>query len=155
MNWFINCKNLEELKKEYKKLIMQHHPDRGGNNETMAQINAEYDKVFEVLQKTSTSKTEQAEKSFEYRDLINQLINLSGITIEICGAWLWISGETKPHKDTLKDLHCFWAPNKKMWYWRAEEAACHHNRNTKSMNQIRNKYGSTIIHSTTHEKLSA
>jgi DnaJ-class molecular chaperone len=33
----------DEIKKAYKKLAMQHHPDRGGDNNTFSQINAAYD----------------------------------------------------------------------------------------------------------------
>ena len=31
MKYFTNCKNLDELKKEYRRLAMIHHPDRGGD----------------------------------------------------------------------------------------------------------------------------
>jgi hypothetical protein len=146
MNWFANCNNLEELKRTYKDLVMKHHPDRGGDNATMAQINAQYDKEFERLQKMTNNKTEQAEKVHEYRDLINKLLNLNGIIIEICGAWLWISGNTKPHKDTLKELKCMWSPKKVMWYWRPENAACRWSRgHGQDMDTIRAKYGSTVL----------
>lgn len=42
----------ESLKKAYKKAAMQHHPDRGGNEEMMQKVNQAYD----LLQKTETSK---------------------------------------------------------------------------------------------------
>ena len=31
MKYFTQCKNLEELKKEFRRLAMIHHPDRGGD----------------------------------------------------------------------------------------------------------------------------
>lgn len=31
MKWFNNPKTLEELKQQYKKLALKHHPDLGGN----------------------------------------------------------------------------------------------------------------------------
>lgn len=49
MKYFNNCKTLEELKKEFRRLAMLHHPDRGGDAETMKQINAEYDIIFPEL----------------------------------------------------------------------------------------------------------
>lgn len=155
MKWFASCKNMEELKKLYKELVLKNHPDRGGDNATMAQINAEYDKVFVEMQKVSTNKTEQNEKVNEYRDIINQLLNLSGIQIEICGAWLWISGNTKPHKETFKKLKCMWSSKKAMWYWRPEEASCRHRGRGQDMEQIRAKYGSTVLVAKDPSKLTA
>lgn len=49
MKYFAQCKNLEELKKEFRRLAMIHHPDRGGDVETMKEINNEYDMMFPVL----------------------------------------------------------------------------------------------------------
>jgi hypothetical protein len=145
MKWFTTCQNLEALKKAYKELVMEHHPDRGGDNATMAEINNEYEKMFAMLQKTSTNKAEQSEKVNEYRDIINELLKLHGLQIEICGAWLWISGKTYENKVALGKLDCNWAAKKKLWYWRPEESACTHNRHTQDMQSIRAKYGSQIL----------
>lgn len=49
MKYFAQCKNLEELKKEFRRLAMIHHPDRCGDVETMKEINNEYDMMFPVL----------------------------------------------------------------------------------------------------------
>lgn len=51
MSWFSKVKTLEDLKKEYKKLAMQYHPDRpGGDTAKMQQINGEYDRLFPAYQ---------------------------------------------------------------------------------------------------------
>jgi curved DNA-binding protein CbpA len=47
-NWFTNPQTLEELKKQYKKLVFANHPDRGGRVEDMQEINAEYEKLFKL-----------------------------------------------------------------------------------------------------------
>ena len=39
MKYFTECKTLDELKKEYRRLAMQHHPDVGGDTATMQAIN--------------------------------------------------------------------------------------------------------------------
>ena len=49
MKYFNNCNTLDELKKEYRRLAMQNHPDRGGDAETMKAINAEYDNLFPLF----------------------------------------------------------------------------------------------------------
>ena len=40
MKYFANIKTLEELKKEYKRLALENHPDRGGDVEVMKARNA-------------------------------------------------------------------------------------------------------------------
>lgn len=49
MKYFTNIKTLDDLKKEFRRLAMIHHPDRGGDVETMKEINNEYDMMFPVL----------------------------------------------------------------------------------------------------------
>ena len=64
MKYFAQCKNLEELKKEFRRLAMIHHPDRGGDVETMKEINNEYDMMFPVLKaKTAAQSTETAQST--------------------------------------------------------------------------------------------
>ena len=41
MKYFTNCRILDELKKEFRRLAMLNHPDRGGDEETMKAINNE------------------------------------------------------------------------------------------------------------------
>ena len=38
--YFDNCKDKNEVKAMYRKLAMKYHPDRGGDDKTMAEINA-------------------------------------------------------------------------------------------------------------------
>lgn len=47
--YFINVNTLEELRKQYKELLKKYHPDNGGSEEITKAVNAEYDKLFKVL----------------------------------------------------------------------------------------------------------
>lgn len=38
MKYFTNCRTLDELKKEYRRLSKLHHPDHGGDEATMKAI---------------------------------------------------------------------------------------------------------------------
>ena len=49
MKFYINCHTLEELKAEYKRLAKMYHPDCGGSDEMMAQVNAQYDELAKRL----------------------------------------------------------------------------------------------------------
>ncbi len=48
MSYFKNIQSLDDLKEQFKKLARKHHPDAGGNAETMKEINREYDILFPV-----------------------------------------------------------------------------------------------------------
>ena len=58
MKYFENCKSIEELKKEYRRLVVQNHPDNGGSLEVMKAINAEYEKAFDRLKERQPKKSQ-------------------------------------------------------------------------------------------------
>lgn len=146
MNYFTNIHTLDDLKHEYRRLVMLHHPDKGGNTATMQAINAEYAAKHEELKRawntTHDSEHQCTEAPEEFRDIIEALLRMDGIEVELCGSWLWLSGNTFDHKDELKALGCKWASKKKMWSWHHEEAGSRFYRGKKTMNEIRSKYGS-------------
>lgn len=145
MNYFNQCQTLQELKTAYKKLAMIHHPDRGGSLEEMKLINAEYDEVFRVLKdaynKDAKPGRETTEVPEQFRDIIIDIMDLEGIEIELIGSWIWVSGDTRTHKDLFKGLGFNWASKKKMWYWRVDEYKSF-GRGKKSIQEIRDTYGS-------------
>lgn len=138
--FFRNIESIDELKKAYRNLAKQHHPDHGGNADTMKAINAEYEKLFKQL--NTDNKHNLADG---FREVIDAIINLDGLNIEVCGLWVWVSGNTYAVKDTLKQNGFMWASQKKMWYWRPEEASCTGHRKSSDMESIRIKYGSEMI----------
>ena len=149
MKYFNNCHTLDELKKEYRRLAMQNHPDRGGDAEIMKAINNEYEQMHAILQKQHNASADEFHQSTEspneFIDIINILVKLHGLDIELCGQWLWIGGNTRENKDALKAAGCRWSNNKKLWYWHHEEANRRHYRGSSTMGQIRTKYGSQTI----------
>lgn len=44
MTYFTNVQTLEELRKEYKRLVKQNHPDNGGSEDIIKIINVEYER---------------------------------------------------------------------------------------------------------------
>lgn len=41
-NYFAGCRNQDEVKEHYRKLALENHPDCSGSEETMKEINAQY-----------------------------------------------------------------------------------------------------------------
>jgi DnaJ-class molecular chaperone len=149
MKYFTNINTLDELKAEYRRLAMKHHPDRGGDDATMKAINNEHDELFEILKMQHNNAADEyhqtTETAEEFREIITALLNIGDIVVELCGSWLWISGNTKEHKDELKALSCRWSDNKKMWYWRHPEDGRAYRKSKTSMSDIRTKYGSQVF----------
>ena len=156
--WFKNVNCVEDLKKEYKKLAMKHHPDMGGNTQDMQEINNEYDILFKKLKdvhstadgKVYTSEHKTTETPEEFKNIINILITLEGINIELCGSWLWVTGNTKEHKETLKSLGFRWSKSKYAWYYHSADYKKTSKRNF-TLNEIRELYGSEEIRKSTIE----
>ena len=143
--FFANPQTMQELKTQYRDLAMKHHPDRpGGNKENMQAINAEYEQLFNELPRAN--KAEQKEQATQYPDIINQIIYMQDVEIEVCGTWVWLWGETKPHKDYLKEIGFYWAPKKRAWYWRPYK---YHKKSKKrgelTLDEIRALYGSEKV----------
>lgn len=146
--YFTNIHSLEELRKEYKRLVKLNHPDNGGSDELIKTINVEYEFTFKMLEKSDTANSKKYNMAADeqIRDVINIIINLD-INIEICGSWIWVSGNTYGCKSDLKANGFHWASKKKMWYWHDLEETTRSNGKT-TMDDIRNKYGSETVKKT-------
>lgn len=162
MKWFNPTPTTaEQLKAEYKKLAMENHPDRGGNTSDMQEINNEYDILFVKLKDihtTAEGNTYRASRGTtetpeEFKNIINALINLEGINIELCGSWLWLTGNTREHKEVLKGLHFKWSKSKCAWYYHTSDYR-KLSRKTYSLDEIRDLYGSETIKAEPQLKLA-
>lgn len=52
-----NVKSFEDLKKQFRTLLKENHPDNGGNVEVMQEINAEYDALFKIWKDRHEAQT--------------------------------------------------------------------------------------------------
>lgn len=145
--YFHDCKTAEELKKAYRGWAKKLHPDLGGNAEEFKQMQNEYEKLWERLKnvhqnaKGETYTKESNEAPQEFINIINVLIHLNGIHVEICGSWIWVSGNTKHYIDILKELHFKWANKKKAWYYHTEPFR-KKSRRELTLDEIRDMFGS-------------
>lgn len=150
--------SLELVKKTYKNLAKKFHPDRNDAGlEMMKLIN----NAFEVLKVQSfpLNFDEKNENLFNYLEEVNEalskIVNLEGLVIEVCGQWIWVSGDTKTHKEVLKENKFYYASKKKNWYFQPKETKRVGRRGTYSMDKIRDTYGSNRIFTNSAKQLSA
>lgn len=125
LKYFRGCNSLQELKKEYKKLLKINHPDNGGDLVTMQEINAEYAKLEKSLPDIELDESQDTRETRETRNytsadispvlqaVMNRLSTIPGIEVEICGSWIWVSGNTFPIKQTLKEIGLKFSGKKK------------------------------------------
>lgn len=147
MKHFQNCSTIEEVKKLYKQLAKQFHPDCGGDTATMQEVNREYAFACAKILKGENLSAEETEQeirlSEEYRNVIEQITNLPNIIIEVVGHWIWVTGNTYPVKAQLKQAGLFFASKKVAWYYRAEEYKTKGGK--KTLDEIRSKYGTEQV----------
>ena len=142
--YFSNARNLDDVKKLFKQYARELHPDNGGDPEAFKPMMEDYRAAFNRAKSGLTPEQAAAvETPEEFADVINAVINLDGVNIEICGAWVWVSGNTYPVKETLKTAGYRFASRKKMWYYHADGWRKHGK--TCNMDKIRELHGSISI----------
>jgi hypothetical protein len=165
MKHFINVTTIAELKNQYKKLAFKNHPDRGGDTETMQQINAEYDALLKSIIAGSAasdystedkktfweSKEEHSEVEKKVKEALDKIIHLEGLEIEIIGVWIWVSGDTKPHKETLKEAGFKWNKTMVKWVFIGKKS---NGRGTMTLDEMREKHGSEKVKQKTVKKIA-
>lgn len=138
----------EIVKRAYRQAAMKYHPDRNpAGAEMMKIVNAAYDVLKDYSgDLEGNSSTEQANQGGSYpqavMDALNAVFGLEGLDIEICGAWVWINGDTRKHRVILKENGFRYASKKKSWYFRPSDWRSS-SRGNFSMDEIRERHGST------------
>ena len=88
--WFNGVKDIETLRKRYRELLKKHHPDNGGNEETMKEINRQYDAVFARMshENKSDGQSYTQEENKQFKAILNEISGFN-MTVEIIGSWIW------------------------------------------------------------------
>ena len=141
---------LEELKAMYRRLAFKHHPDKGGDPNIMKTVNNEYDELFPKLKdvhktkdgETYTAKQTSPEAAEHFKELIIELMKMDGISIEVIGCFVWVTGNTKPYKEKLKELSFRWHSKKNAWYLSPEDYR-KRSRKEYDLEEIRSMYGTS------------
>lgn len=153
MKYFNKIETLEELKREYKKLVLKLHPDVNQEKDTtkeFQEMQKEYKIAFEKVKnyhKDADGKVyekESDETPEEFKEIIDKIILFRGCSIEIIGNWIWVSGNTKEYKEQLKNLNFNWCKNKFSWCYHKDKFVRKYKKHY-TMDQLRDKFGSQRI----------
>jgi curved DNA-binding protein CbpA len=148
VNYFKDCKTLDEARKTYHKLAMQLHPDKGGDEEEFKELANQFHSFHPDSKKYENEINDWSSKA--YAHVISQLIIIPEIVIEICGSWIWISGNTKAYKEKIKSIETDefykrgFSAQKQMWYF-SPKGYRKKSKDDFDMQTIRDIYGSETI----------
>jgi len=153
-----NSQTKEQIKSLFKKLALQNHPDKGGSTEIMQKIIEAYECIKEnyTFVINSDEKKQEFENTANFWDINDEdmkkaylsIYLLDGLIIEVCGFWMWVTGNTFAHKKELRQAGLYYASKKQAWYWKPEDYICVSNGKT-SLDEIRKSYGSKLINNDT------
>lgn len=102
MDYFSDCFDIESIKKEYRRLCFRHHPDRGGDLETMKAVNAAYHAALEAKSGHSFDRSD-GKGTYTYRYNHSREQAIIDKIAELIRARL--DG-------------CRWHGKRRCWYWR-------------------------------------
>jgi len=154
-------KEVGELKKAFRDLLMVLHPDKGGSDEECAILISEYESLITKIPKKVAVEREQHKPEgqrvyhpFDFmkydKDFVDAMMGVLGlkmkdITIEVCGWFIYVNGVKKEEKDSIKNLGYKWNSTKLLWYFAPSWWSAGKNHKPWDMNNIRQAYGSKIV----------
>jgi len=138
--------DVDSLKKAYFKLAKVYHPDAGGTKEQFQKLQKEYEGLFKTIMSGSNLSANDIANEIELdenlRKAVDAIIGIPQLNLELIGKWIWVSGNTYPIRNELKNAGFMFAPVKKMWYYKGIESA---GRGKLTIDEIRKKYGTQAI----------
>jgi len=139
---------LKDLKKVYHSMARKYHSDLNDlTSDTMMKlINNAYSWLKDNLPIfVDETKQQDSTISDELASAIDAIKHLHDIHIELIGCWIWITGDTKLHKDIFKSNGFRWSPKKASWYFAPSTGKKSFYKGKRSLDEIRTKYGSKTI----------
>lgn len=145
----VSIYDVKDLKKIYHTMARQYHSDLNDlKSDTMMKlINNAYSWLKDNLPLFVDETKTQQESTItdELSTAIDAIKHLHDINIELMGCWLWVTGDTRTHKDIFKANGFRWSPKKASWYFSPKTDNKHFYKGKKSLDEIRSHYGSKTI----------
>ena len=149
---------LDQCKTAYRRACIQYHPDRNpGGLEMMKAVNAAWAHLqgLDWNHPVNNAEGQDSDYGDALMAFINTTVDLPGVHLEVCGSWVWVSGDTRPHKDAIKAAGGRWASKKKQWYFRPEGYRRRDRQGEWTMDSIRETFGTQTVQRREREALEA
>ena len=138
-SYFSDCRTIQQARTEYHRLAKIHHPDLGGDVETMKQINLQYHSFLENRHGETERGSDNEDHTYYYNatseDAVIEALmrilktDLPGCEIRLIGKWIWVTGDTKANRDKLgkEGLKLQWHSKRIAWYWKGTQYRTRYN----------------------------
>jgi hypothetical protein len=149
MKYFNNIQCIEDLQSQYRTLALKFHPDKGGDEVEFIAMKDEFDSLFliykDIFRREDgtiyTDHTKNKGTAMGFRAIVDILINLDGICVDLVGWWLWVSGDTYPHKDIFVAIGLEFSSKHKMWFYSGSGSKKGYRASGKNWDQIVDTWG--------------
>ena len=168
MNYFNNCQTVNDIKKTYRELCFQFHPDLHADewekyNELMKEVNAQYQAALNNSNGETFFGDDNQEHTYYYNQDIEEevaqkiqeliALRMENVQIWLIGTWVWVEGNTYQYKNQIKQLGLRWHSKRKMWYFR--KAQYKRSYSKKSFDELKDMYGAQKVKNQQSEALGA
>lgn len=104
-----------EITKAYEQAVNRYHPDRNpAGLEMMKLINGAYERLKVLSESIEASPGKFTPYGERVNEALNAILSLE-LTIKICGAWVWLSGDDKRHVNFLSEKGFRWSCAERQW----------------------------------------
>lgn len=147
MNYFKDCTTLDQVKNLLRKLSKELHPDHNnGRDKGFAKMFQQYKEASERLKYKTGFEQDANFNADSFYNMVRKFDALQDVTVSFVGSFIWIEGDTKSQKDTIKSIYiegynvARWANKKVAWFFSPldykQKAKSKHD-----LNGLKSKYG--------------
>jgi hypothetical protein len=132
----------DEAKKIFRRECINLHPDKPGGSQTaFVKMQAQYEAYLRgTLKYSSKAAKDEAGAMADFINANEFIKIMDGVTVELTGTWIWLSGNTFEYKEEIKKHGYRYSRSKKKWYKAPKDTQQKKKRGT-DFAKIQAKYG--------------
>ena len=127
IRYFADCKTLDQGKKRYRKLLLELHPDSGGDEEKCKDLIRQFEMflrraVYNVVAEEQYKSTGRRYNPFEnemddlwYSQL--ETVMILNVRVEVIGSWIWVFDSSPMDAITLSYYNFTHSKKHNGWFW--------------------------------------